>query len=308
MSWPAVIASGPSCPHPVMRAKISRGLTAAQSSGPMPSRSQVPGRKQSSSTSALAASSSSVCGCFLTSRSTMRLPRCSQVDVLGGHRQPAGPAHPHHVGAQVGEHHRRMRARADAAKLDHFHPGEGSRVGHGTQTSGMAETESKFTVFVAFAANLAIAVAKTVAAVMSGSASMAAEAAHSWADTGNQGFLIIANRRSSRPPDAERPLGYGAEAYVWSLLAAVGLFVVGGTVVGLARRHRTAPQRVGRPRTICRLHRAGRRVPARVVVSAAGAAPITQLRQRNTTETSSPTCWRRPIRPPARCSPRTPRH
>jgi len=94
----------------------------------------------------------------------------------------------------------------------------------------MAETESKLTVFVAFAANLAIAVAKTVAAVVSGSASMAAEAAHSWADTGNQGFLIVANRRSSRPPDPERPLGYGAEAYVWSLMAACGLFVVGGTV------------------------------------------------------------------------------
>ena len=62
MSWPAVLASGPSCPHPVMRAKISRGLTAAQSSGPMPSRSQVPGRKQSSSTSALATRSSSTSG------------------------------------------------------------------------------------------------------------------------------------------------------------------------------------------------------------------------------------------------------
>jgi cation diffusion facilitator family transporter len=94
----------------------------------------------------------------------------------------------------------------------------------------VAEKESTFTVFVAFAANLAIAVAKTVAAVLSGSASMAAESAHSWADTGNQGLLIVANRRSSRPPDAERPLGYGAEAYVWSLLAAVGLFVVGGTL------------------------------------------------------------------------------
>jgi len=94
----------------------------------------------------------------------------------------------------------------------------------------MAEKESTFTVLVAFGANLAIAVAKTVAAVLSGSASMAAESAHSWADTGNQGLLIVANRRSSRPPDAERPLGYGAEAYVWSLLAAVGLFVVGGTV------------------------------------------------------------------------------
>ena len=94
----------------------------------------------------------------------------------------------------------------------------------------MAQTESTFTVFVAFAANLAVAVAKTVAAAVSGSASMTAEAAHSWADTGNQGFLIVANRRSSRPPDAERPLGYGREAYVWSLLAAVGLFVVGGSL------------------------------------------------------------------------------
>jgi cation diffusion facilitator family transporter len=94
----------------------------------------------------------------------------------------------------------------------------------------MAEKESTFTVLVAFGANLAIAIAKTVAAMLSGSASMTAEAAHSWADTGNQGFLIIANRRSSRPPDAERPLGYGREAYVWSLLAAVGLFVVGGSL------------------------------------------------------------------------------
>lgn len=79
-------------------------------------------------------------------------------------------------------------------------------------------------------ANLGVAGAKTAAAVLSGSASMAAEAAHSWADTGNQAFLIIANRRSGRTPDHQRPLGYGREAYVWSLLAAVGLFVVGGTV------------------------------------------------------------------------------
>ncbi|OBK74988.1 cation diffusion facilitator family transporter [Mycobacterium sp. 1274761.0] len=98
------------------------------------------------------------------------------------------------------------------------------------QTSGVAERESTLTVLVAFGANLAVAVAKTVAAVISGSASMTAEAAHSWADTGNQGFLIVADRRSSRPPDAERPLGYGGEAYVWSLLAAVGLFVVGGSL------------------------------------------------------------------------------
>jgi cation diffusion facilitator family transporter len=90
--------------------------------------------------------------------------------------------------------------------------------------------DSTFTVVVAFAANLAIAAAKTFAAMASGSASMTAEAAHSWADTGNEVFLLVANRRSSRDADERRPLGYGREAYVWSLLAAVGLFVVGAAV------------------------------------------------------------------------------
>ncbi|MFG1931348.1 cation diffusion facilitator family transporter [Mycobacterium sp. NPDC048908] len=96
----------------------------------------------------------------------------------------------------------------------------------------MAEAggESTLTVLVAFGANFAIAAAKTAAAAVSGSASMLAEAAHSWADTGNEVFLMIANRRSARPADPRRPLGYGREAYVWSLLAAIGLFVVGASV------------------------------------------------------------------------------
>lgn len=93
-----------------------------------------------------------------------------------------------------------------------------------------AGSESTLTVLVAFAANLTIAAAKTAAAVLSGSASMLAEAAHSWADTGNEVFLMIANRRSARPADARHPLGHGREAYVWSLLAAVGLFVAGASV------------------------------------------------------------------------------
>jgi divalent metal cation (Fe/Co/Zn/Cd) transporter len=73
-------------------------------------------------------------------------------------------------------------------------------------------------------------VAKSIAAVVTGSASMLAEAAHSWADTGNEVFLLVANRRSNRPPDRAHPLGFGREAYVWSLLAALGLFVAGAAV------------------------------------------------------------------------------
>ncbi|NLU83104.1 cation diffusion facilitator family transporter [Rhodococcus sp. HNM0569] len=93
-----------------------------------------------------------------------------------------------------------------------------------------AAGESTRTVAIAFAANLGVAAAKTAAAVVTGSASMVAEAAHSWADTGNEVLLLVADRRGRRAPDTKRPLGYGRETYVWSLLAAVGLFVAGAAV------------------------------------------------------------------------------
>src|SRR3954453_3832774 len=86
------------------------------------------------------------------------------------------------------------------------------------------------TVIIAFAANALVAVAKSVAAVLTGSASMVAEAAHSWADAGNEIFLFVADKRSKRGPDHTHPLGYGREAYVWSMFAAVGLFVAGAVV------------------------------------------------------------------------------
>src|SRR5689334_24906036 len=96
---------------------------------------------------------------------------------------------------------------------------------------GAADTsESLTTVLVALGANVLIAVAKSAAAAVTGSASLVAEAAHSWADTGNEIFLLIANRRSGRPADAAHPFGHGREAYVWSLFAALGLFVAGAAV------------------------------------------------------------------------------
>ena len=91
-------------------------------------------------------------------------------------------------------------------------------------------SEGLTTVLVALSANALVAVAKSVAAAVTGSASLVAEAAHSWADTGNEIFLLIAKRRSRRPPDAAHPLGFGREVYVWSLFAAVGLFVAGAAV------------------------------------------------------------------------------
>lgn len=86
------------------------------------------------------------------------------------------------------------------------------------------------TVFIAFLANVLVAVAKTVAALITSSASMVAEAAHSWADAGNEVFLLIADRRGGRTKDQRHPLGYGRSAFVWSLIAAFGIFTAGSIV------------------------------------------------------------------------------
>jgi cation diffusion facilitator family transporter len=83
------------------------------------------------------------------------------------------------------------------------------------------------TVLLALAANLGIALAKTVAALITGSASMAAEAGHSFVDSINEVFLLTALRRSERPADSRHPFGHGTERYFWSLLVAVCIFGMG---------------------------------------------------------------------------------
>ena len=70
-------------------------------------------------------------------------------------------------------------------------------VGPGWPT-GWGGSDSTMTVLVAFGANLLVAVAKSVAAVITGSASPAAEAAHSWADTGNELRSASRSRTSRR--------------------------------------------------------------------------------------------------------------
>ncbi|MEZ0051223.1 cation diffusion facilitator family transporter [Mycobacterium sp. MAA66] len=90
--------------------------------------------------------------------------------------------------------------------------------------------ESFLTVVVALGANALIAIAKSLAAAATGSASMLAESAHSWADTGNEVFLLIGTRKSNKPADAEHRLGYGRASYIWSMFAAFGLFTVGAVV------------------------------------------------------------------------------
>lgn len=85
-------------------------------------------------------------------------------------------------------------------------------------------------VLAAFAANATIAIAKGIAAALTGSTALFAETLHTVADAGNEIFLYMAIRRSERPPDESHPLGYGPERWYWALLAAIGMFVVGGAV------------------------------------------------------------------------------
>ncbi|MBN2459847.1 cation transporter [Candidatus Woesearchaeota archaeon] len=89
---------------------------------------------------------------------------------------------------------------------------------------------SRQAVTIAFIANLTIAVFKLVAAIFSRSASMLAEAYHSFSDTFNQVFLFIGIRQSKKKPDELHPFGYGKEQYFWSFLVAMLLFVVAGVL------------------------------------------------------------------------------
>jgi cation diffusion facilitator family transporter len=81
------------------------------------------------------------------------------------------------------------------------------------------------TVLVAIGADLAVAVAKVGTAAFTGSSAVAAQASESLADTANDIFLLIAQRRGSRPSDDQHPLGYGREAYFWALISAIGVLV-----------------------------------------------------------------------------------
>ena len=88
-------------------------------------------------------------------------------------------------------------------------------------------------IIVSFLANVLVAIAKTVAAVITRSSSLRTEAVHSWVDVGNECFVVVAARKSHRLADEVRPFGYGRESYIWSLFASIGTLMFGAPVVGV---------------------------------------------------------------------------
>ncbi len=116
----------------------------------------------------------------------------------------------------------------------------GRRQSRGARVSTQAN--SLRSIFYALGANLAVALAKLLAAIHTGSSSMLAEAIHSFADCGNQGLLLLGLKQADRPATDEHPLGYGMAIYFWSFIVALMLFSMGGLFSiyeGLHKLHET---------------------------------------------------------------------
>ena len=86
---------------------------------------------------------------------------------------------------------------------------------------------SSSAVLLAIIGNGILTVIKFVAFVLSGSGAMMSEAVHSFADTANQTLLYVGVKKSLKPADEDFHYGYGADRFVFALLSAMGIFVLG---------------------------------------------------------------------------------
>ncbi len=93
-----------------------------------------------------------------------------------------------------------------------------------------APSGSRLVVYAALFGNLAIAIAKFIAAGISGSSAMLSEGVHSLVDTLNEVLLLYGLHRAEKSPDTLHPFGYGRELYFWSFIVALLVFAAGAGV------------------------------------------------------------------------------
>lgn len=106
---------------------------------------------------------------------------------------------------------------------------QASSAEHGS-VQAQERQRSKAVVWAALTGNLAIALAKVVAAWLTGSSAMWSEAVHSVVDTGNQWLMLLGMRRAARPPSETHPFGHGLELYFWAFVVAIMIFGLGAGV------------------------------------------------------------------------------
>lgn len=117
-----------------------------------------------------------------------------------------------------------------------------------SRQSRASHFKKNIVLYGALVANLGIAVAKFIAATITGSSSMLTEGVHSLVDSGNQVLLLYGQGRTRKPPDRMHPFGYGRELYFWAFVVAMLIFAVGaGVSIYEGIMHYTDPEPLGDP-------------------------------------------------------------